>query len=114
MKLNNFGQPFEETLEEAAENDTKRLWKYVLKPEPVGDCRKIVTLVQDGMSWVGIRAFDHQNQRWLNNNEPETALVVAWRDLDEPAQGRLTRDHAKYGRSLRGAEQPRKRKRTNL
>ncbi len=67
----------------------KRNWNYLGKPPASGDCRKIVTLMdQDGMMWVGIRAFEHSRQIWINNNEPETARILAWRDLDEPARGR--------------------------
>ena len=61
-------------------------WHYRGKPEG-GDCRKLVTLKQSGMVWVGIRAFDGTNQRWLNNGEPEVAEVLAWRDLLQPAAG---------------------------
>lgn len=61
-------------------------WHYRDKPTE-GDARKIVTLQEDGMTWVGIRAFHFQNQTWLHNNEPEKAHVLAWRDLDEPARG---------------------------
>ncbi len=56
-----------------------------------GDARKLVTLLQDGMTWVGIRAFDHQRRRWLNNGEPEMATVIAWQDLPIPANGRWHR-----------------------
>jgi hypothetical protein len=63
-------------------------WEYIEKPKPEGDCRKIVTLINDGMVWVGIRAFHHQRQQWMNNNEPESAHVLAWMDLPEPAEKR--------------------------
>ena len=62
-------------------------WEYRAKPEG-GDCRKIVTLEQDGMCWVGIRAFNGSTGQWLNGGEPERATVIAWRDLDQPARGR--------------------------
>lgn len=65
-------------------------WIYVGNPGE-GDARKIVTLEQDGMTWVGIRAFNHQHGYWQNNNEPERAKVVAWRDMPEPARGRWER-----------------------
>lgn len=65
-------------------------WIYVGFPEG-GDCRKFVTLEQDGMAWVGVRAFNHQRRFWQNNNEPERATVIAWRDLPEPARGRWER-----------------------
>ena len=61
-------------------------WCYQDKPQE-GDARKIVTLEQDGMIWVGIRAFHSIAGKWMNNNEPERAKVIAWRDLDEPARG---------------------------
>lgn len=61
-------------------------WHYVGEPMG-GDARKIVTLVEDGMTWVGIRAFNFQGRHWMNNNEPERATVKAWRDLPEPANG---------------------------
>lgn len=62
-------------------------WEYQTKPEG-GDCRKIVTLEQDGMVWVGIRAFNAITGQWLNGGEPERARVLAWKDLDQPAKGR--------------------------
>jgi hypothetical protein len=65
-------------------------WIYVGSPEG-GDCRKFVTLEQDGMMWVGIRAYNHQGRFWQNNNEPERATVIAWRDLPAPARGRWDR-----------------------
>lgn len=65
-------------------------WEYQAKPNG-GDCRKIVTLDQDGMCWVGIRAFNATTGQWLNGGEPERAAVVAWRDLDQPARGRFVR-----------------------
>lgn len=61
-------------------------WEYVLKPTQ-GDARKIVTLEQDGMRWVGIRAWHAGQQIWLNNNEPEKATVIGWINLPEPARG---------------------------
>ncbi len=59
-------------------------WDYSSGPSEGGDARKLVTLQQEGMTWVGIRAFNHANRRWLNNGEPELAKVVAWRDLESP------------------------------
>lgn len=66
-------------------------WEYRKNPEG-GDCRKIVTLDQDGMCWVGIRAFNASTSQWLNNGEPERAKIIAWKDLDEPAKGRWSRN----------------------
>ena len=56
-------------------------------PEETKDARKIVTLKQDGMVWVGNRAWNHTKKRWENNGEPERASVLAWRELNEPARG---------------------------
>lgn len=63
-------------------------WNYTSPPEEGRDARKIVTLTQDGMVWVGIRAYNHQRRYWMNGSEPELAHVLAWKDLDEPAKGR--------------------------
>jgi hypothetical protein len=65
-------------------------WHYG-SPPAGGDARKIVSLVQDGMAWVGIRAWDAQKRRWLNGGEPERATILAWRPLHEPAKGRWKR-----------------------
>lgn len=62
-------------------------WNYCGKPPPSADARKLVTLEEGGMTWVGIRAWHHTNQRWVNNGEPERATVKCWRDLPEPARG---------------------------
>ncbi len=73
-------------------------WNYCTRvaglPEPVGDARKLVTLEQDGMTWVGVRMFNHQNDNWVNNGEPARETVTAWRDLPEPARGFW--DHGKF------------------
>ena len=66
-------------------------WHYAGDPPENGDARKIVTLEQDGMVWVGIRAWNHRGNYWQNNNDPERATVKAWRDLDEPAKGYWSR-----------------------
>lgn len=54
-------------------------------PPDGGDCRKLVTLEQDGMIWVGIRAWNRAG--WLNNGERDhrNVKVLAWRDLPPPA-----------------------------
>ncbi len=62
-------------------------WLYSRPADPIGDGRKIVTLVEAGMTWVGIRAWSSEHRRWLNGGEPERAEIVAWRDLPEPAKG---------------------------
>ena len=63
-------------------------WNYT-NPDAscTGNARKLVTLWESGMVWVGIRAWDAQNRRWLNNSEPELVNVIAWRELIEPAEG---------------------------
>lgn len=62
-------------------------WDYNARLVPEGDARKLVTLEDGGMTWVGIRAFNHQCGHWVNNGEPERATVKCWRDLPEPARG---------------------------
>lgn len=58
-------------------------WNRGDSPLEGGDCRKLVTLLKDGMIWVGIRAFDGSG--WVNNGVRETAEVLAWQDLPKPA-----------------------------
>lgn len=55
--------------------------------ENVGDGRKLCTLDQDGMMWVGIRFWS--GGRWLIDGEPQpsTERVLAWRELPSPAKG---------------------------
>lgn len=58
-------------------------------PPPVGDCRKLVWLVdKDGMGWVGIRAYHHGEMAWwinaVNGGREESATVTHWMDLPEP------------------------------
>src|SRR5258706_10457617 len=62
-------------------------WCYSGGPSEGDDARKLVTLEQGGMAWVGIRAWHLQWKSWMNNGEPERANVVAWRDLPERARG---------------------------
>lgn len=62
-------------------------WNYDARNVPEGDARKIVTLEEGGMTWIGIRAFHHESRRWLNNGEPERATVKAWRDMPDIARG---------------------------
>ncbi len=62
-------------------------WRYGETPGE-GDARKLCTLQQQGMVWVGIRAYHHLQRRWMNNNEPEQAQVLAWQDLPEPTTKR--------------------------
>lgn len=61
-------------------------WCYKHKPNGQGDCRKLVTLHDRGMAWVGVRAW-HDKQGWMNGNEPELHTIHAWRDLEPPATG---------------------------
>ena len=61
-------------------------WNYTGKPEDGKDCRKIVSLLEGGMVWVGIRAWNPADRQWQNNGEPERATVLAWQDLPEPAK----------------------------
>ncbi len=70
-----------------AEMIQKDGWNYTQYPQPGKDARKIVTLEDGGMVWVGIRAFATDGKYWQNNGEPERARVTAWRDLPEPAKG---------------------------
>lgn len=70
-------------------------WNYGEKPKAGKDGRKIVTLEQGGMVWVGIRMWTSEFNRWVNNGEPISERVIAWKDLPEPAEhryvsGRLT------------------------
>ena len=59
-------------------------WQY--SPTiPDGDARKLVTLEEDGMVWVGIRAWNTMRMCWLNGNKREEAKVLAWIGLPFPA-----------------------------
>ena len=64
-------------------------WHYHNEtPRRGDDARKLVTLEQDTMRWVGIRAFNHRDERWYNGGEPELlAQVIAWQDIPAPATG---------------------------
>lgn len=63
-------------------------WNYSRPENQDGrDARKFVTLSQDGMKWVGIRAWHLTESRWYNGNEPELAKVLAWREMPEIAKG---------------------------
>lgn len=64
-------------------------WHYGHNPSGEGDGRKLVTLDQDGMEWVGIRHWQSALQRWVNNGEPIAERVVAWQDLPQPAKHRF-------------------------
>jgi hypothetical protein len=92
------GQVIEEgatlTLDEALELDAEKLatesmqmqpgWQTRLPP-PNGDNRKLVTLEQDDMIWVGIRVWHSLGCYWSNNGEREAARVIAWMPLPDPA-----------------------------
>lgn len=71
-------------------DDNSDGWNYTSNV-PEGDSRKLVTLEQHGMRWIGIRAYHHIDRRWLNNNESEQAEVIAWRDLPAIADGFYSR-----------------------
>lgn len=58
-------------------------WNFDPWPPEGGDSRKLVTLEQDGMIWVGIRAWT--GVKWINNGTPEKAKVLAWAPLPQPA-----------------------------
>lgn len=60
-------------------------WHYGKPTKDEKDCRRLVSLEQGGMQWIGIRAWHHERQCWMNGGEPETATVVAWQWLPEPA-----------------------------
>ena len=62
-------------------------WNYRSKPTDYGDCRKLVTLEDQGMIWIGIRAWHNIEKRWYNGNEPERCNVRAWREMPEIAGG---------------------------
>jgi hypothetical protein len=66
-------------------------WKYSGHPEEGKDARCLVTLLDGGMVWVGIRAWHHAGKYWMNNSEPERHQVLAWKPLDSPARGRWLR-----------------------
>lgn len=63
-------------------------WNYNRPQQDNKDARKFVTLKNGAMRWTGVRAWHHQGQYWMNNGEPcKEEIVVAWRDLPEPADG---------------------------
>lgn len=62
-------------------------WRYEREPDTDSkDCRHLVTLVEDGMEWVGIRAWHSGESRWYNGNEPERAMVKAFMPLPATAR----------------------------
>lgn len=61
-------------------------WLYEAEPIDGTDARKLVTLVEGGMEWVGIRIWNSFKGRWYNGNEPERAHVKAWQDLPATAR----------------------------
>jgi len=66
-------------------------WNYDEPDLDGGDARKFVTLLLDGMVWVGVRYWNNEKRCWYNGNEPEHARVLAWRDMPEPAKKRWVR-----------------------
>lgn len=75
------------SLERQLEDARKQPWRYVDGPEDGADPRCLVTLEEDGMRWVGIRAWNANTGQWLNGGEPERARVMAWQPLPVPASG---------------------------
>lgn len=75
------------SLEWQLEDARKQPWRYVDGPEDGADPRCLVTLEEDGMRWVGIRAWNANTGQWLNGGEPERARVMAWQPLPVPASG---------------------------
>ena len=66
-------------------------WRYVGDPKPNSDSRHLVSLSQDGMEWVGIRAWHSQQRLWFNGNDPEGAQVIAWMPLPATARRHWSR-----------------------
>jgi hypothetical protein len=64
-------------------------WTYNTTDIPEGDGRKLVTLEEQGMVWVGIRFWNCQEEHWMDGSGtgPELATVKAWRNLPQPAKG---------------------------
>lgn len=62
-------------------------WHYGKPKRDEKDCRRLVSMEQHGMQWIGIRAWNHDRQCWMDGSgsEPEQATVVAWQWLPEPA-----------------------------
>lgn len=59
-------------------------WQYRREPDVDSkDCRHLVALSQDGMRWIGIRAWHVQDRCWYNGNEPERAEILAFMPLPE-------------------------------
>jgi hypothetical protein len=71
-------------------------WNYTGHPKAEKDSRCIVTLDEGGMSWVGIRAWNHQGEFWMNGGEPERAHVHAWRELPDIARGYWSRGELRF------------------
>lgn len=59
-------------------------WRYGVPPSH-GDCRKLVTLEDGAMVWVGIRHWNEMKQSWMSGLHIETARVLGWIDLPSPA-----------------------------
>jgi uncharacterized protein (DUF2236 family) len=68
-------------------SETRERWNYGKPPKDEKDCRRLVSIEQDGVQWIGIRAWNHERQCWMDGsgNAPELASVVAWRWLPDPA-----------------------------
>ena len=60
-----------------------RTWQYG-PPPAEGDGRKLVSLEEDGMVWVGIRFWNARLLQWYNGQTLEHAHVLGWIDLPSP------------------------------
>lgn len=84
------------------ENDTamdSNGWNYSRTIPKSGDARKLVWLEEDGMAWVGIRAYHHTERRWYNGNDPERAHVLCWQEL--PGRALRYWSHGKLSQEIR-------------
>ena len=66
----------------------ERKWRYNGAPEAEKDARHLCTIMQDGMVFVGVRAWDFKHNRWMSNGEPTGELVIAFMPIPPPARGR--------------------------
>lgn len=64
-----------------------RVWNYRTDPPANGDARKLVTLSENGMVWIGLRAWNFQGRYWQNGGEPEQSRAIAWAHLPSIAGG---------------------------
>ncbi len=73
-------------------------WQKALgnPPPPIGDCRKLVWLVdRDGMGWIGIRAYHGSDGVWMVSGvREESATVTHWMDLPDRPMDYVEVDNA--------------------